>query len=212
MKTRTHKACLLLLVCVIAVPSVATARVSFSIGIGTTFGHGYPYHGWCSDWHFYRPWYGHHYGSWCAPSIGLWIHPRPVVVHAAPIVTERHIVVERERPACPPLAVRHVSRLTPRSRYSRSELLKMLRIGDRDTRVQAARDLAAAHCDEKARLALERALLCDAEAEVRRAAAQSLDRLGDARALPSLRQAYATDASREVCQAAYRGIIMLEGY
>jgi HEAT repeat protein len=88
----------------------------------------------------------------------------------------------------------------------------MLRIGDRDTRAQAAHDLAAAHCDEKARLALERALLCDAETQVRRVAAESLDRLGDTRALPSLRQAYATDANREVRQAAYRGIIMLEGY
>jgi HEAT repeat protein len=88
----------------------------------------------------------------------------------------------------------------------------MLRIGDRDTRAQAAHDLAALHCDAKARLALERALLSDAEAEVRRAAAQSLDRLGDARALPSLRQAYATDTNPEVRQAAYRGIIMLDGY
>jgi hypothetical protein len=215
---RTFGAWLLLAACLAAVPRAATAGVSFSIGVGTTIGPCHPYHGWYSHrpWHrpphFYHPWHRYHCRPWCAPGVGVWICPRPVVVHVPAVVTQEHVVAEHERSACASASSRQPSYLMPKPQYSRSVMLKMLRIGDPVARARAARDMAAFRSDATVRRALERALLSDPDVAVRLATAESLDKLGDKRALPTLRQARANDSSREVRQAAYKAIIMLEGY
>jgi len=55
-------------------------------------------------------------------------------------------------------------------------------------------------------------LLSDRDPQVRKAVAQLFGRLQDKKTLPVLRQAHKDDADRDVRQAAYRAIIMMEGY
>ena len=102
--------------------------------------------------------------------------------------------------------------LSPRQREKRSALRKVLRIGDESHRVRAVREIAPFAGDANVRSALQRALLSDRRPLVRKTVAEVFGHLGDDRNLPTLRQAYAEDPERSVRQAAYRAIIMLEGY
>jgi hypothetical protein len=187
-----------LLVLALAVPGVASARVHFSIGFGTVIGLCHPGYGWHAwpDPYWYDPWYD------CGP----------VVVVPPVVVRERHVVVETPRPPAPRPAIDKPEPLSQRQQLKRSELLKKLRIGDVSNRIQAVWDLAPFANDDKVREVLQRALLSDRDTQVRKAAAELFGRLQDKKTLPSLRQAYREDSSREVRQGAYKAIIMMEGY
>jgi len=94
----------------------------------------------------------------------------------------------------------------------KSELLKKFKIGDPSSRVQAVKDLEPFIADSKVRTALEQALLSDRDAQVRKAIAELFGKVQDTKTLPVLKQAQANDADRAVRQAAYKAIIMMEGY
>jgi len=196
-----------------------SGRVHFSIGLGTTFGCWHPHDAWCGDWYWHRyhhagwPWYGYPYRPWCAPTVGLWVGRRPSVVVETPVVvTEKRVVVERHVSDSPTPAAPKADIVSEAARRRQSESLKVLRIGDAEDRVQSARELAGYPGDARARSALERALLADRDARVRRTAAEALAACGDAKALPALREAQTRDSVRDVRQAAYKAIIMIEGY
>jgi hypothetical protein len=192
-------ACLALLV-----PGIASARVRVGIGFGTVIGPRYPYYSY--------GWYGWpHYHYWYDP----WWEPWPVVVAPPVVVRERHVVVNEHRPAPPRPRAERVEKAEPLSekqQQRRSELLRMLKIGDAASRVQAVQGLEPFARDDKVRTTLEQALLKDRDPQVRRTVAELFSRLRDSRTLPALRQAYTEDESRDVRQAAYRAIIMMEGY
>jgi len=195
-----------------------SARVHFSIGLGTTFGCWHPHDAWCGDWYWHRyhhvgwPWYGYPHRPWCAPTVGLWLGHRPSVVVETPVVvTKKHVVVEHHVSGSPTPAVPKTNVVSEAETRRQGELLKVLRIGDTEDRVQSARELAG-YRDARARNALERALLADRDAQVRRTAAEVLAAFGDAKALPALREAQTRDSVRDVRQAAYKAIIMIEGY
>ncbi len=179
-------------------PGAAVARVHFSIGLGTIIGPCHPVYGWHAwrDPYWYDPWYD------------CW----PVVVARPVVVRERHVVVEAPRPHAAQPSANQRQPLSEQQQQRRSELLRKLRIGDVNNRVQAVQELAPFANDDKVREALQRALSSDRDVQVRRAAAESFGRLQDKRTLPTLRRAYREDSSREVQQAAYKAIIMMEGY
>jgi HEAT repeat protein len=97
-------------------------------------------------------------------------------------------------------------------RAEQGKLLRILRIGDTENRAAAGRELTAFYFNGKARAALEDALVKDREPQVRKEIATSLGKTRDARVTTALKTAKAKDPDRSVRQAAYRSLIMIEGY
>jgi hypothetical protein len=194
---------LMAFVCVlIAVPSATYARVHVGVGFGTHIGCG-PYYGWYDPW--CDPWYGHPYGP-------AWVYDCNPVFIGPPVVVERHVVVHEPAPPRPRPALPTSPTLSQARQQKRSELFERLRIGDVDNRVKAAQDLIQFADDAKTRETLEKALRSDRDAAVRKAAVEALAKQSGKKAVPALKQAYADDASRDVRQAAYKALIMIEGY
>ena len=182
--------------------AVASAGVSVGIGFGTTFGphyhhpmHGYYVYGplW-PDYYYYDPW---------------WYYPAPVIVE--PPVVREHVIVREHRPPAPPKE-QPKDLVGEKVQLQKSELIKKLKIGDTSNRLQAAKDLEPFTGDPKVRTALEQALLSDRDAQVRKTVAEMFGRLQDKSTLRVLKQAQKDDADRDVQQAAYKAIILIEGY
>jgi hypothetical protein len=182
----------------------ASADVHIGIGVGPVFGPHHPHHihGWYGGWYAWPDYY------WYDP----WWDPYPVVVVPPVVVHERRVVVEEHRPAPPLPQVQKAEPLTEQQKLKRSELLEVLKIGDVDNRAQAVQDLEPFARDENVRTALERALSKDREPQVRKAVAELFSRLRDPKTVTALKQAYAEDDDRDVQQAAYKALIMIEGY
>jgi len=185
---------------------VASAGVSVGIGFGTTIGPHYHHHHMYGayvygpvwpDYYYYDPWYD------------PWYYPGPVVV-GPPVVVERpHVIVQERKPPAPP---KEPDLVGDKLQQKKSELLKKLKIGDTNSRVQAAKDLEQYESDAKVRTALEQALLSDRDPQVRKTVAEMFGRLQDKKTLRVLKQANKDDAERDVRQAAYKAIILMEGY
>lgn len=182
----------------LAVPGTTSASVHFSIGFGTTIGHGHPFYGWHAWPHgyWYDPWYD------CGP----------VILGPPVVIPRRHVIVEEHRLPPPRPRVENSEPLSETLLQRRSKLLKKLRIGDVNSRARAVHELAQFAGDDRTRTALERALLSDRDAQVRKRVAELFAGLKNKKTLPALKQAYAEDRDRDVRQAAYRAIIMIEGY
>jgi len=186
----------------------ASARVSIGIGIGTSFGHHHHYsHGWhggvyMGPSYWYDPWYDPYWD------------PYPVVVVPPPVVHERVIIPEaRPTPPAPPAPpVAKVDPLSEKQQQTRNEALKVLKIGDIESRIQAVDDLEPFAREDRVRTALQDRLADDRNPEVRKVVAELFSRLKDPKTLPALKRAYAEDEDRDVRQAAYKGIAMMEGY
>jgi hypothetical protein len=194
-------------------PGTAGAGVSVGIGFGGPIGpHYYGDHHWRSGWSVGLGWYNPWYGPWYGPGYGPWYGPGygPVVV-GPPVVPDRDAVVKEQSPSASEPIAQSVEPLSV-WRQERSELLEKLRIGDISNRLQAVKDLGPFAKDDQVRQALEDALLSDRDALVRKAVAELFGRVRDARTLPALKKAYATDSNRDVRQAAYKAIILIEGY
>jgi hypothetical protein len=186
-------------------PGAASAGVHVGIGFGATIGphyHHHPMYGayvyaplW-PDYYYYDPWY----------------YPGPVVA-SPPVVVQRpvvrpHVTVTEHKPAPP----KEPDLVGDKVEQKKSESLKKLRIGDPASRLQAVKDLEQFARDAKVRTALEQALLSDRDPQVRKAVAEMFGRLQDKNALRALKQANADDSDRAVRQAAYKAIILMEGY
>lgn len=189
----------------VLMPGTASAGVQIGIGFGTSFGHHHHGHGWYGGWYA-----GPHYSPyWYDP----WWEPYPVVVAPPVVVRERRVIIEESRPAPPrPPKVEKAEPLSEKQQNKRSESLKALQIGGVSNRVQAIQDLEPFARDVKVRTSLEQALSKDRDPQVRKTVAELFGRLKDSKTLPALKQAYAEDEDRDVRQAAYKAIVMMEGY
>lgn len=214
-------------------PNAASARVNFHIGFGTGIGHRN------SSFHIgYRPHYGLHGGYYRWPDRGRhrghrnfprrkpWhssgvsvsidglfpiIFRPPVVVKAPKVITESHVVIEE--PECQSKLEddKNTAELFEKLRLRKSELLKKLRIGDKDKRKETIRELAGFSFDKKVREALEEVLLSDPDPELRKQAAESFGKTSNKKVIPALEQAEADDPNTEVRQEAYKAIIKIRG-
>jgi hypothetical protein len=192
------------LACLALLTPVASAGVQVGIGFGATVGPHYHHHmyGYYPYWSVWPDYY--YYDPY-------WYYPSPVVV-GPPVIVERPPVIMREyRPPAP------VKEPTPdpvaeKLQQKKSESLKKLKIGDPNNRVQAAKDLEQFEGDAKVRTGLEQALLSDRDPQVRKAVAELFGRVQDKKTLQVLKQANANDLDRDVRQAAYKAIILIEGY
>jgi hypothetical protein len=94
----------------------------------------------------------------------------------------------------------------------KNEALTTLKIGDTSNRVQAVQDLQPFVGEARIRTALEQTLLADRDSQVRKTVAEMFGRVQDKKTLPTLKQVNANDSDRDVRQAAYKAIILMEGY
>jgi hypothetical protein len=187
-------------------PGAASAGVHIGIGFGTTIGpHFHHHHGFGA--YVYAPLWPH-YDCW-DPWYDPWYYPAPVVV-SPPVVVERPpVVVKEHRPSAPS---KQPDLVGEKLEQKKSESLKRLRIGDPGNRLQAVKDLEPFARDTRVRTALEQALLSDRDPQVRKAVTEFFGRLQDKNTLRVLKQVNAGDADRAVRQAAYKAIILIEGY
>jgi hypothetical protein len=97
-------------------------------------------------------------------------------------------------------------------RKKKSEQLKILKTGDKENRIRAIHELAPFSFDNGIRRALEGVLLSDPDPEVRKEVAVSFGRTENRLVLAALTEAKEKDPVRDVRQAAYRAIVMIDGY
>ncbi len=192
------------LACLVILAGTASADIHIGIGFGPVFSPHHPHHvhGWYGGWRAWPDYY------WYDP----WWEPWPIVVTPPVVVRERRVVVEEHKPAAQLPKVERAEPLSEQQKLKRSELLKALKIGDVSNRAQAVRALEPFARDESVRTALERVLSRDRDPQVRKAVAELFSRLRDPETVPALKQVYAEDEDRDVQQAAYKALIMIEGY
>ena len=102
--------------------------------------------------------------------------------------------------------------VTEAMRKMKSEWLEILKTGDKEKRVRAIYELAPFSFDDGIRRALENVLLSDPDLEIRKEVALVFGRTENRVVLGALIEAKEKDPERDVRQAAYRSIIMIEGY
>ncbi|MBM4024394.1 MAG: HEAT repeat domain-containing protein [Planctomycetes bacterium] len=192
---------------VLSLSSTASARVHVGVGIGVVSGPRYCY----PSYRYYScgPWWPSYY--WYDPWWDPWpVYVGPPVIVERPVVRERVIVREHRPPA--PAKEPAPDLISEKLQQKRSESIRKLRIGDPASRVQAVRELEQFAGGLKVRTALEQALLSDRDPQVRKTVAELFGRVQDKKTLAALKQAHAEDSDRDVRQAAYRAILLIEGY
>ncbi|MEJ2705340.1 MAG: HEAT repeat domain-containing protein [Sedimentisphaerales bacterium] len=198
-----------------------------SLGIGASFFDRYP--GSCYGYYPYSPWYDgyytwlgrdriwwdsgwysrfprhHHWpGRYRSSGLGIWIGGTYPIVVDPPVV-----VYDPPAPAGKPPVD---TQLSEAIRKKQSELLKVLKIGDKEKRLQAIDQLAAFSSDAKVRAALEEVLLSDPDPDLRKEVAVAFGKTESQLVVAALTQAKDNDPVRDVRQAAYRSLIMIKGY
>jgi HEAT repeat protein len=136
----------------------------------------------------------------------------PMVV-GAPVVIDRSSVGSARSKAIDPARNPAAdARLSEAMRKRKCEQLEILKIGDKEKRIQAIRDLAPFSFDNEIRRALEKILLSDPDPQLRQEVAVSFGKTENQLVLAALAEAKEKDPVRDVRQAAYRSIIMIKGY
>ncbi len=201
------------LICLLAfLQGTASARVYVSIGFGTSFGHHHS--GFYRPWYPYHSWHGHYYGwpdyrwssPWYSSGTGIWFY------ESCPTVIVPRVRLETPDESLHRRETANDVVLSESMQKRKSELLKVLRIGGKDARIEAIRELAGFSYDDKARTSLEKVLLSDPDPQLRKEVAVAFGKTGNVSLVEALKTAKSNDSSREVRQAAYRSIILLEGY
>jgi hypothetical protein len=211
-------------VLLIGTTNTATARTHVSVGVGI----GYPgFHG--GYYNYYRPYWRHQYpyrsqifirGPVWRPGYYDYYpypyYPGYYVVNPPPAVVVRPPVVENQPPVQPnvvePQGVdENTLRLYKNLREKKSKLLTKLQTGDKDSQIQAIRDLAGFSFDDNVRQAIENVLFTNEDTQMRIEAAQALGSVKNTKALPALEKARVDDAEAGVRRAADTAITNIEG-
>ena len=220
------------LLLLVLLPGTTAARVSFGLSIGTPFVYRspgfrygcYPYYGWhtTSHWwldagryrssHYFGPRYDYWRGPLCSSELGIWIGGYHPIVIDPPVRARSEVMTNTGGLDYQTAPDADTAEQLERLKQKKSEFLKVLRIGDKERRIQAIRDLAGYSSDDGARKALENVLLTDPDPELRKEVATSFGRTENRKVVAALEEAKATDSSKEVRQAAYRAIILIKGY
>jgi hypothetical protein len=214
------------LVLVVGLSSMALARTNVSIGVGVggpgfyPGGYGYYGAGWgwrhhhgsavivggYWGWPGYYPGYYYQYPGYYYPDY-YYSAPPPVVVERSTVVVERPAVVQ---PAQPVQESSDTQALYGSLRERKSELLKVLMIGDKAHRISAINELAGYSFDDNVRLALEKVLLSDTDPELRQEAAKAFGEVKNLKAIPALEIARVQDSITDVRKEADLSIKKLQ--
>jgi hypothetical protein len=133
-------------------------------------------------------------------------------VEVPKVVTERRVIVEEPQYYEDLGYDDDTAKLFEEIRRRKSELLKKLRIGDKDRSIEAIRELAGFSFDDEVRKALEKVLLTDPDVDLRIEVAKAFGKTTNKKVLPALQQAKVYDASMEVRQEAHNAILKIKGY
>lgn len=136
----------------------------------------------------------------------------PVVVEAPPVVTRRYIIVEPKRYEYKPAYDPANAKLFAKVRNKKSELLKVLKIGDKAARVGAIAQLVGYSFDDSVRKALEEVILKDPDPELRRQVAESLGKVKNRNFVPTLEKVRVEDADTQVREQADKAIKNIKAY
>lgn len=188
--------------------STALARTHVSVGIGFAFPlyhHGFHHHYYGHHDRHFRPYWGPVNvggGYWYDWGPRCYIDSPPVIVERTPVVIQKQPIVVQ-----PPAVNENTFRDL---RQKKSELLKILQIGDRDNRIKAINELAGFSFDDKVRQAIEKVLFSDRDVELRLTAAQALGKVKNPKALAALEKARVEDENADVRKAADESINKIE--
>lgn len=140
-------------------------------------------------------------------SSGYWYYREPdyYVVTSQPQVIERQVVVVQ-----PSEEDEDTQALYEALRYRKSELLKELRLGNKEQRIEAIDELAGFSFDDQVRQALESVLLSDPDPELRKEAAKAFGNVKNTKALPALEKARVEDSNEDVRKEADNAIRKIE--
>jgi hypothetical protein len=196
--------------------AMARARTHVSVGIGI----GHPYGG----YYHYRPYRGHHYPrSEFFIGVGgpVWqpgyydyyypYYPGYYAVEPPPVVVERPPAVVQPPTIAPQGVDEKTQKVFKELRYKKSELMRKLEIGDKNSQIQAIRDLAGFSFDDNVHQAIENVLLTNTDAQLRTAAAEALGSVKNTKSLPALEKARVDDTDAGVRRAADAAINNIEG-
>lgn len=214
-------------------PGTASARSRFYLGFGTSFGHHhssfghhyssfghghYSHYGWHSgyyDWLDHGRYYGSFGGwssSWYGTSTymgGYWpVYAAPRVVITRRVVVGSRVIVEPKRSEYKPAN----AKLFAKVRNKRSELLKVLKIGDKPARIKAIAQLAGYSFDDNVRKALEEIILTDPDPELRMQVAESLSKVKNLNLIATLEKVKEQDADLQVREQAEKAIEKIKSY
>jgi hypothetical protein len=196
-------------------PAPAQARVHLSIGIGTSFDHhhGGFYFGYHPRTYFWGPPYYLHGPLYPWP--GYWFDDCHPIVTGPPVVFDipisRHVIVNKKTEEYKPPSVDKNAKLFEKLRLKKHELLRQLKIGSKENRLQAIRELTGFTFDEKVADALEEILLNDPDPELRKEVAVYFGKTNNKNLISSLEQAKNEDPESDVRQAAANSINSLKG-
>jgi HEAT repeat protein len=106
----------------------------------------------------------------------------------------------------------NTAKLFAKLRRKKTELLETLGGPDKAQRKKAVAELAGFSFDDKVRAALEKILLSDPDAELRKEAVRSFGKVKNRRAVPALEKASKEDADLQVRDEARKAIKKIRGY
>jgi hypothetical protein len=181
------------------------ARSSISVGFGA--GHGGFHHG--------HHWSGHHHnyssffigGSWFWPD---YYYPSYYIVEPAPVVLERAPVVI-QRPVTYVQTHGVNANTFEDMRLKKAHLLVMFYSGNKTQRIIAIKELAGFSFDDNVRKAIEKVLLSDRDAELRKIAGHALGEVKNVKAKFALEKARVFDTDADVRKTAEDSIRKIEG-
>lgn len=170
------------------IPAAVSAhgRVSVGVGIGYYGGH-YRHHG---HW-------GGHYWGWPYCSEVVFVDPFPDVIVERPVVVKEPIVVVPQQSYPEP-----VYDGLDKIRLKKTSLLSQLEVGGKTERLYAISELAGFSFDEQVKAELEKILLSDPDAAMRKEAALSFGKIKNQGALGVLEKVRVADSDKEVREAA----------
>jgi len=158
-----------------------------------------------------RPPYASGFSIWIGDCYPVVLDP-PVIVTAPKVITKSQAVPKTQEYYCEKGYDENRAELFEKLRRKKSELLKTLKIGNKEKRIGAIRDLAGFSFDGNVRKALEDVLLSDPDPELRRQVAESLGKTANKNVVAALQKAKVEDSNRDVRQEAYKALIKIKGY
>ena len=138
-------------------------------------------------------------------------------MYVTPRVVERRRVVsvaagEPRLTECKPSWDPADAKLFAKVRNKKSELLKVVKIGDKAARTKAIAELAGYSFDDKVRKALEEIILTDPDAELRMQVAASLSKVKNLNVIATLEKVKAEDGDVQVREQAGKAIEKIRSY
>jgi len=140
------------------------------------------------------------------------MYAAPRVLKTRRVVAGSRVIVEPKRSEYKPTYDPANAKLFAEVRNKKSELLKVLKIGDKATRIKAIAQLAGYSFDDNVRKALEEVILTDPDPELRRQVAESFAKVKNLNLIGTLEKVRVGDTDIQVREQADKAIKKIKSY